>query len=246
MGLGAAFVCALAFAGPPDAAAHSGHEVLRAERYLKLEATDAGLRFVISISYGVEEMLRVARIADEDQDGVVTQREADRYMQDWGEVLRRELPVRVDGSFVRVPWAESFFDPIGRITPRTGTVELSAHVHLMPGRHFVVVTDQMRFEAFDRTDVTFGARDGGTLINAGPSDAPTELVQTLAYGRGADIARVRVLGMTIELPQPEVAELPFARPPGYLKPLVLLPTISIFAVLFARLYREYKARKRGD
>lgn len=224
--------------------AHAGHDVLRAERYLKLEATDRGVRIVLSLSLGTEEMLRIARIADEDQDGEVTQREAERYLEEWGETLRRELPMRVDGSFVRVPWGGPYFDPIGRITARTGSIELSAHVPLMHGRHFIVITDQMRFESFDRTDVSFAARDGGELINSGPNDAPTEVIPTFAYGRNAEIPRVRVIGMTIELPPPEIAELPPLRAQGQKWPLVLVPTISVFAVLFARLAREAKARRR--
>jgi hypothetical protein len=224
--------------------AHAGHDVLRAERYIKFEATDTGLRVVVSLSLGTEEMLRIARIADEDQDGSVTERESQRYLEEWGETLRRELPMRVDGSFVRVPWAAPYFDPLGRISARSGTVEVSGVVHMVPGRHFIVVTDQMRFDSFERTDVTFAARDGGVLINSGPNDAPTELVETFAYGRNADIPRVRVIGLTIELPQPEVAELPKARARGTWLPFAVVPTVSIFAVLFARLAREAKERRR--
>jgi hypothetical protein len=228
-----------------SASAHSGHDVVRAERYLKLEATDSGLRFVVSVSYGAEEMLRVARMADEDQDGTITERESRRFMEDWAQTLRRELPVRSDGSFVSVLWAEGYFHPLGRISARPGTIEMTANISMMPGRHFIVITDQMRFESFDRTDVTFGERDGGTLITSGPSDQPTEIVRTLAYGRDAEIARVRVLGLAIELPPPELSTLPLARPKGMLLPLVIIPTLSLFAVAFARLAREAKARRRG-
>ena len=53
-----------------------------------------------------------------------------------------------------------------------------------------------------------------------------------------------VLGMTIELPPPEIAELPLLRPRGAVLPLVIIPTLSLFAIAFARLAREAKARRR--
>ena len=102
-GLGLAVTVPLACASVPVALAHQGHPILRAERTIKLEADgDQGVRMVITVNLGAEEMLRVARRADENGDGIVVADEVEDYMLEWADSLRRGLPVRVDGAFARV------------------------------------------------------------------------------------------------------------------------------------------------
>ncbi len=166
------------------ARAHLGHVVMRAERYLKLDAEPGGVRLVVSLTLGPDETVRVAQAADRSGDGVVSAQEADAYMREWGEGLRSDLPVEVDGQSVEVSWGEPFFDPIGPIQAVPGAVEMVAHVPLGPGRHHVSLLDEMRAEAFDRTDVAFEGQPGTQVVAAGPHAEPSGRVRTLSYVAG--------------------------------------------------------------
>ncbi len=163
-------------------AAHLGHDVLRAERYLKLDAEPRGVRVVVSLTLGPGETVRIAQAADGDRNGEVSSAEADAYMAEWGAGLREDLPIEVDGQPVEVHWGEAYFDPIGPIQNVPGAVEMIARVPLDGGQHTVTIRDRMRVEAFDRTDVKFEHQPHATLVASGPGDAPTTLVRTVAYG----------------------------------------------------------------
>jgi len=192
---------------PGIAHAHLGHVVTRAERYLKVEASPEGVRIVVSLTLGPGEMARVMAAADADRDGTVTPGEADAYMAQWGEGLRTDLPVRIDGESVRVEWKEPFFDPTGPVQAMPGNVEMVARIATSGGRHRVRIEDRMRVESFDRTDVAFRVRDGATLVASGPGDAPVSVLPALAYGReGAPSA----LTADFELPGDPPGALPWA------------------------------------
>lgn len=182
---------------PATAHAHLGHVVQRAERYLKVDATPGGARLVVSLTMGPQEMARISNAADANQDGHVTQAEADAYMAEWGAGLRTELPVTVDGQPVDLSWGQAFFDPIGELRPVGGTVEMVALVPLEGGEQRIVVTDGMRQETFDRTDVAFSARDGAELVVAGVGLDPREVAGRLTYG---GVTEVEVLTVVVRLP----------------------------------------------
>lgn len=165
-----------------SARAHLGHVVMRAERYLKLDAEPGGVRLVVSLTLGPNETVRVAEAADRSGDGVVSPEEADAYMRQWAEGLGSDLPVEVDGEPVAVVWGEPFFDPVGPIRAVPGAVEMVAHVPLEPGRHRVSVLDRMRVEAFDRTDVAFEGQPGTQVLASGPGVEPTERLRAISYG----------------------------------------------------------------
>lgn len=164
------------------AAAHLGHIVLRAERYLKVEASADEARVVVSLTLGPDEGRRVLEAADADGDGTVTAAEADAYMAQWGEGLRTDLPVTLDGEPVQVDWGEPYFDPIGQVRPTPMTVEMVAHLPLEGGRHTITLRDRMRPERFDRTDVAFRVRDGAELVASGVAASPVSPTPSLAYG----------------------------------------------------------------
>lgn len=236
---------ALALAAGARASAHNGHPILRAERTIKLEADGAeGLRMVVTINFGAEEMLRVARRADSDGDGNVVADEVEDYMLDWAEVLRRGLPVRVDGAFARVDFIEPFFDPKGPISLRPGTLEYVGRVRVGSGQHELFVTDEMNLDEFDRTDVMFTSTNDATLLTSGPTEAPTDITPSFAYGRTTDRARVHAFGMSVEMPPPEESELPRRPPPGFLIPAVVIPGVTVFNVMLGRLLRAIKLRNR--
>lgn len=164
------------------AAAHLGHVVLSAERYLKIDVSAAEARLVVSLTLGPEEGRRVLEAADADGDRTVTRAEADAYMAEWGAGLEVDLPVHIDGSPVEVRWGEPYLDPVGQVRPVPVNVEMVAHIPLEGGRHTVSVVDRMRREVFDRTDVAFRARDGAELVASGMTAEPTAPVPALAYG----------------------------------------------------------------
>jgi hypothetical protein len=195
--------CALVLSVATPAAAHFGHVVVRAERYLKLDVNAAGARLVVSVSLGPEEMARIQTAADADGDGNVSEPEKDAYMNEWATGLATELPVTVDDVPVPVRWAEPFFEPTGAVRPEPGTVEMVGTFDLAGGEHAIAVRDAMRIEPYDRTDVAFRARDPAVLLASGIGDAsPTELVAEVAYGRELP-ASERVLRARARLPEAE-------------------------------------------
>lgn len=173
---------ALGAAGASPVAAHLGHVVLRAERYLKVDVAREEARVVVSLALGPDEAVRVLRAADADADGAVTRDEASRYLAQWGDGLRTDLPIEVDGAPIAATWTDGWLDPVGRIERVPLNVEMVAHVPLEPGRHRVTIHDRMRVETFERTDVAFEVRDGVALVASGDGEHPTEPTPALTYG----------------------------------------------------------------
>lgn len=184
----ASLIAALAFAFAsmvflPAARAHLGHVVVRAERYLKIDFEETQARLVVSLMLGPDETLRVAYAADTDEDGAVSQAEADAYMAEWGRGLTTELTLEVDGAPVVMRWDEPWMAPIGAIDRVPSTVEMVARIPLAPGEHTLRLRDGMRVETFDRTDVNVTASAAGVvLLAAGVGDEPSGLGERFAYG----------------------------------------------------------------
>lgn len=176
---------ALAISVPAPARAHVGHVILRAERYLKLDATERDTRIVVSLMLGDEEGERVLEGADADGDREVTRAEADSYLAEWGAGLREELPVTIDGARVPLEWTDGWLDPIGRVRPVGLTIEMVAHLPVDGREHAILFEDRMvRRETFDRTDVAFRAHDGAELAACGTTSDPADC-------REPDLAVVR-------------------------------------------------------
>lgn len=164
------------------ARAHLGHEIARAERYLKLDVSGHAARIVVSLTLGEREGARVLAAADTDASGDVSEAERDAYLTQWGEGLRSELPVLVDGAPLSLVWSEPYMEPIGPVRPVAVTVELVARFELAGGRQTIRIEDRVpRREVYDRTDVAFRARDEATLIASGAGEAPAEPTPDLAY-----------------------------------------------------------------
>lgn len=245
---------AIAFAGvaalsaalaPASVGAHAGHVPLRAERTLKFEANGGeGLRMIVTENFGAEEMLRRARRADENGDGTVSQNEATTFLEEWMEDVRRELPVRVDGGHTRVDFHDAYFHPQGRIQIVPGTLEVVGTIAIHAGTHEVFVTDEAPADAFERTDVLFTAENGATLLATGPTELPTELLPSFAYGAGLERRRVTQIGLRLTMPEPPEGELPKRRPFGILRPALALATITVFNVILGRLLRAIRLRDR--
>lgn len=179
---------ALALAGSSfvasDAQAHLGHIVVSAERYLKIDASEADTRVVVSLTLGEAEGRRVLEAADSDHDGEVTQTEADAYLAEWAQGLREELPVELDGERVDVAFAEPFLDPIGRVRSTPITIEMVAHVPVSSREASITVRDAMvRREIYDRTEVAFRAHDGAEVLVSGAGEVPASRELDLAFGR---------------------------------------------------------------
>ena len=157
------------------AEAHLGHTITRAERYLKIDASESDTRVVVSLTLGASEGLRLLEEADANHDGSVSQAEADAHLQTWGEGLRDELPIEVNGERVEVSWTDAFMDPIGDVRALPLTLEMVAHVPVATRDATVTVQDLMvRREIFERTDVGFQAHDGAELIASGSADEVLE------------------------------------------------------------------------
>ncbi|MDQ3032603.1 MAG: hypothetical protein M3Y87_09320 [Myxococcota bacterium] len=199
--LAAAVLLTIALALSAPARAHVGHVISRAERYLKLDATERDTRVVVSLMLGADEGERVLAAADADGDREVTRSEADAYLAQWGEGLRDELPITIDGERVALTWTDGWLDPIGRVRPIGLTIEMVAHLPVEAREHAIVLEDRMvRREIFDRTDVAFRAHDGAELVACGatPDPAGCETPDLAFAGDGAQPstygARVRYPG----------------------------------------------------
>jgi hypothetical protein len=162
--------------------AHLGHVILRAERYLKLDASESDTRLVVSLTLGASEGERILRAADADGSGAVSEGEADAYLAQWGEGLRTDVPIEIDGAPFAATWTEGYMEPLGAVAPTPLTVEITAHLPVTGRDHEVRFRDHMRREVFDRTDVAFRAHDGAELVTCGPGEAPTERATDTAFG----------------------------------------------------------------
>ena len=182
----AAMVLVMATAlAPLVVQAHLGHVILRAERYLKLDASESDTRLVVSLTLGAAEGARVLAAADANGDHVVSQAESDAYLAQWGEGLRTDVPIEIDGEPFTATWTEGYLEPIGPVAPTPLTVEITAHLPLTRREHVVRFRDHMRREVFDRTDVAFRAHDGAELVTAGQGESPAGVQNDLAFGSGA-------------------------------------------------------------
>ena len=202
-GLGALLWCALV---PSAATAHLGHVVQRAERYLKLDVSGHQVRLVVSLSLGASETARLMQEADSDADGIVTEPERDQFMASWGEGLRVELPVTVDGRSVDVRFGDAFMQPLGAISARDGSVEMVGVFELEGGEQEIVVRDGMRTETFDRTDLSFRARDGARLIASGVGPLVSEPLEQLSMRGGTSEAPELRMRVHATAPPPRTAE----------------------------------------
>lgn len=239
----ASAACLLAVLATP-VRAHQGHVLLRSERTIKLEIDGRqGLRVIVTVNYGEEEMLRLCRRADENGDGVLDDREASAHLEQWSEDLRRELPVRVDGGFRRIVWTDQFFEPTGPIVRRPGTLEMTGRVSVPTGRHELFFTDELPPDAFERTDVLYTSVNEGGLLSSGPSESPSELVPSFAYGPTTERRRVQAIGLVVTMPEPEGGVLPTRRPIGATGPLLFVLAQTLFAVWIGRMLRELRAKR---
>ena len=181
------------------ASAHIGHTITRAERYLKLDATEADTRFVVSLTLGEEEGYRVLSDVDVDGDGEVDETESRAYLETWATGLREELPIEIDGAPVEVTWTDGWLDPLGEVRRVPVTVEIVAHLPVDGREHRIAVRDGMvRREVFDRTDVSFRAHDGAELVASGAAEEPSVVEEDLGFVRGE--APLEVLVATVRYP----------------------------------------------
>lgn len=214
--------------------AHLGHVILRAERYLKLDASDSDTRLVVSLTLGPEEGARILGAADTNGDQTVSAPESDAYLAQWGAGLVADVPVEIDGVAQVPEWTEGYMEPVGPVAPRALTVEITAHLPLTGQEHVVRFRDHMRREVFERTDVAFRAHDGAELVVAGVGDAPLELTRDLAFGSGEAGA-----------PDTFTARLRFPRhdPPMTVTPLALgaAALVGLGALVFVVRRRRTKA-----
>ena len=127
------------------------------------------------------------------------------------------------------PRADAYFDPTGPVRSVAGTVEMVGHVELEGGEHRVEVADGMRRQTFDRTDVTFQARDGVELLAAGFA-APTSVEQRLSYGNSGP---ARTLELRARLP---------STPGSWRKPALAGAALLLFLAALAVLVSRLKAR----
>lgn len=173
---------------------------MRAERYVKIDAAPAETRIVVTLTLGASESPRVLGAADANRDGEVTAAESAEYLRQWGDGLRTDLPVTVDGEPAEVRWADSYLDPIGAVRPAPTTVEMVGHLVLEPGRHRLTLTDKMRAEAVDRTDVAFRARDGVVLVASGLEPDVASRTPDLAIGAARPGDPPRRLTAVLDVP----------------------------------------------
>ena len=184
-GLAVIGVVALVLMPPSNSQAHLGHTVQQAERYLKLDVSGYQVRLVVSLTLGSRETARLMEQADRDRDGWVSPQERDEYLAQWGDGLRNELQVSVDGRAIDVTYGEAFMQPVGEIVATEGSVEMVGVFALDGGEQVLFVEDRMPMQGFERTDLSFRVRDGATLVASGVGRSPTESVEHVSVHRGA-------------------------------------------------------------
>jgi len=206
----AALLFVLALRQTVEVRAHLGHLVLRAERYVKIDAAPGEVRVVVSLMLGPSETRGALEPADTDEDGSVSRAEADAYLVGWAAELKNEIVISVDGApAADVVWRDGVLEPIGPIAAQPLTVEMIAHVAIAGGEHRVSVRDTMDLARFERTDVAFHARDGATLLRAGLGAEPRELERELSFGREFSPAGGRVFTSVVTTPEDETSPLWF-------------------------------------
>ncbi len=213
--------------------AHLGHEIARAERYLKFDVGDDEARVVVSLTLGPAEGARVLASADTNGDRTVSEAERDAYLAQWADGLRAELPLSVDGEPRPLTWSEPYMDPIGSVRPAAVTVEMVAHVEL-GGRRTLRLQDRMvRRDVFDRTDVSFQVRDRARLVASGIGEDVDTPTRDLFYGPELSQGEPVVLTAIVETPE-RPGEMPWA-----LLAIVVLPLLLVLVlVLRARAQRR--------
>ena len=198
----AALALPLCLSAPERAQAHLGHLVLRAERYVKIDAAPGELRVVVSLMLGPSEARLALEPADTSGDGSLSRSEADAYLAGWGAELERELRIELDDAPAEgVVWRDGILEPIGPIAAQPVTVERVAHVPLPGGEHVVRVRDAMEVARFERTDVVFQARDGATLARAGFGASPADRETALSFGSDFAPAGGRAFTATVTTPE---------------------------------------------
>ena len=198
----AALAIPLTLGAPTRAQAHLGHLVLRAERYLKVDAAPGEVRVVVSLMLGPSETRLALEPADTDGDGALSRAEADAYLAGWGAELARELRVEIDGAAAEgIVWRDGVLEPIGPIAAQPVTVERVAHIPLPGGEHVLQIRDAMDVGRFERTDVVFQARDGAELLRAGMGESPRDLEPALSFGRDFAPPDGRVFSAAVRTPE---------------------------------------------
>lgn len=213
--------------------AHLGHLVLRAERYVKLDAAPGELRVVVSLMLGPSETRRALEPADTDGDGSVSRAEADAYLVGWAAELQREVAVTVDGAPAEgIVWRDGVLEPIGPIAAQPLTVEMIAHIPMGGGEHTIRVHDTMDLSRLERTDVAFHARDGATLLRSGLGEAPRDIERELSFGRDYAPVSGRVFTAGVRTPEEPTS-------PGW----IVLIAVGVLALVGGALAVVIRRRK---
>ena len=224
---------ALVLLQPATSRAHLGHTVQQAERYLKLDVSGYKVRLVVSLTLGARETARLMEQADRNRDGWVSPQERDEHMAQWGDGLRDELRVSVDGRAVDVTYGEAFMQPIGEIVATEGSVEMVGVFDLDGGEQVVVVEDRMPMQGFERTDFSFRARDGATLVASGIGDSPAEAVEHISIHRGAPYPAACSMRVQVP-PRPLTAQERFMSLLPWGAPLLAAVMLALAAALVRR------------
>jgi hypothetical protein len=155
--------------GPAStASAHLGHEVQRAERYLKLDLREREVRLVVTLTLGEAEGEALMRAADDDGDRRVSELEAERHLESWASALGEELVLPADGERVALSFGDGFFDPKGPVRRVVATLEMVGRGRLPSGVYELALEDRMaNRNVFERTDVMLVASPPVEILGDG-------------------------------------------------------------------------------
>jgi hypothetical protein len=159
----------LAPCGPTStASAHLGHEVKRAERYLKLDLREREVRLVVTLTLGETEGEALMRAADDDGDRRVSELEAERHLEAWAAALGDELILTAGGERVALTFGDGFFDPKGPVRRVVATLEMVGRGRLPSGVYPLELEDRMaNRNVFERTDVILVATPPVEILGDG-------------------------------------------------------------------------------
>lgn len=157
-----AVAVALLAVGPARAHAPPSEDTV--DRYLKLSPMGDRVRLAYTVVFGQRPGRALRPRLDRDRDRAISSAEAQPLGDDLGRQVRTALTVAVDGQPIAVSWDRV---EVGLGTPTVDagalSVDLIAYLCVGPGRHTLLVRDDLTLPDLGSTELTLEPASGVTI-----------------------------------------------------------------------------------